>query len=121
MALAVAGLGDWANRHAHPAMPWGVGGITGWLVGRSLAAATLGQPAVHQGLRVVGSVAVLGGLVGAVVFYVLAEQARQRDVFLAGLGEMVMAMLCVAGAVVGACFWFAGRSGRAFLREDRAG
>lgn len=121
VVLAFVGLGDWANRHAQEWVPWAVGVVTGGLVGRWLAARTQAKSAVHKVLRVIGGVAALAGLVGAVAFYVLWLEARQSDTFLAGLGEMLMAVLCVAGAVVGACFWFAGWSGRAFLREDRGG
>jgi len=120
VVLAFVGLGDWANRNTQEWVPWLVGVVTGGLVGRWLAARTLAKPAVHRVLRVVGGMAVLAGLVGAVAFYVLWLDARQSNIFLAGLGEIVMTMVCGAGAAVGACFWFAGWIARVGMGEVRA-
>lgn len=121
VAAAFALLTEWAERHGATWLPWASGIVLGGLAGRAIAAATERQPGVHTALLWLGRAAVFGGLGSAGVFVVMYQQAVQENTFLAGLPEMLMAMMSVGGAVVGACFWFAGRSGRSLLRESFGG
>lgn len=101
--------------HSAPAIdPWVLGGTVGGLVGSGCALRSFDRPLVHHRLRHTGAVLSLA-LPLAGVLFAWSESERTYGLRYAGLGELLLAFLCLILGIAGAALLLAGISGRRLL------
>jgi hypothetical protein len=111
VSVLVASLVGELLRGSSPVDSWLLGAAFGSGLGLLLARGSADRPAVHRWLRRAGACMCLALPLAALMWW-WAEVERTRGTYLGGLGEIVVAYVCLILGVAGAGFLLAGISGR---------